>query len=128
MIKLNFKDELSHKLNNINQQVRVRLTSWANRSGQKIKIVTTPYVPLDKGKLEAGFFYHARVVGDSFSATFGYTSRSKKGFDYAEIQHRRIDFKHPKRGTANYLEYGVRASENEILNDAKREIDQAMKM
>lgn len=117
-----------NKLTNVSNNVRVRLTSWANYTARKIKIRTTPFVPLDKGTLEEGFFSHVKISTNEFGALVGYTARSKNGFDYAEIQHRRTDFRHPKRGQARYLEYGLLSSPEEIFKDAEKEIDQAMRM
>lgn len=72
---------------------------------REVEIKTTPYVPLRRGWLERSY----RSVTKSshpLHVEFTYSAKSKKGYDYAAIQHEK-PFNHPRRGTDHYLTKGL---------------------
>lgn len=69
-------------------------------------------VPLDTGRLEES--YHWTVVeetSDFVKVEVIFDAEDPEtGFHYAQIQHEKVTFNHPKRGQAFYLFSGIQAS------------------
>ena len=75
---------------------------------------TNQRVPLDTGRLEESYHWELRednperiIVDVIYDA-----EDPKTGFHYAEIQHQKVRFNHPKRGEAFYLYKGIQASKS----------------
>lgn len=98
-------------------KVREGLFDTLIDAGLLIKTKTTPYVPLDKGYLERSYEQRIYTLTNLFIMEFGYSVRNNpysRGYDYSYIQHENLEFSHPKRGTAKYLDHGITSSESEV--------------
>lgn len=76
---------------------------------ETLKAKSQPLVPVDTGALKAS----ATVTHDGHQATLTYSATSPEGYDYAAIQHERLDYAH-RVGTAKYVE-GPMNNEHEAM-------------
>jgi len=116
------------RLKNIERNIHLKLVKWSQKSTKRIQIATIPFVPLDEGYLERGWFDKEFNNVNKIYVEFGFSARNnpKTNYDYAWIQHQ-VRFNHPKRGTDHYLDIGMKLTEKIIFNDLKKELDQIMR-
>jgi len=69
----------------------------------KLESRTKPRVPYRKGKLVGSAKRTVKTSNQVIEGELKYSAKSDRGYDYAEIQHRRCDFQHPIRGECRYL-------------------------
>ena len=81
---------------------------------QTWKQTTIPLVPIREGELRASAEPSVTMEGDNIIGELRFHALSKKGYDYAEIQNRRTDFRHPRGGQAHYSDKGLKLSESEL--------------
>ena len=81
---------------------------------QTWKQTTIPLVPIREGELRASAKPSVTMEGENIIGELRFHAMSKKGYDYAEIQNRRTDFKHPRGGQALYSDKGLELSQSEL--------------
>lgn len=69
-----------------------------------------PLVPEDTGKLRAS----GRVTQDGDRAVVSFSAIAPDGYDYAAIQHERMDFQH-EHGQARYLDQPMHEARTEVF-------------
>lgn len=72
--------------------------------------VSEPLVPEDTGALKAS----GQVTQEGTKATVSYSAVAPDGYDYAAIQHERLDYHH-EHGQAKYLEQPMNSEAHAIL-------------
>lgn len=112
-------DNLIDYLVNLPKKLDTNMYNSLISAGLTVKDKTTPYVPLDKGYLEDSYEQRIYTQSSSISLDLGYHVKSNpysRGYDYSYVQHEREDFHHPKRGTAKYLDKGIRDSKEKVYD------------
>ena len=79
---------------------------------ETVEQMTFPLVPYDRGYLEDSFSFEVNMEPPTAKLEVKYSSVSEGGFDYAEIQHENMLFRHPvrkggKTPQAKYLKTGL---------------------
>lgn len=82
----------------------------AYNAANKLLELSLPEVPYDEGILEASG--HVRPEGEgTYVVSYGHGMAE----EYAIIQHERLDYNHPKKGKAKYLEDPLNQNREELL-------------
>ena len=70
---------------------------------QLMEVIKSEYVPIETGDLaDSGYVSEPFLVGNKWTIAIGFSSQHG-GYEYALIQHERLDYFHP-HGQAKYLE------------------------
>lgn len=80
---------------------------------ETLKAKSQPLVPVDTGALRDS----ATVTHDGDQATLTYSATSPEGYDYAAIQHERLDYTHTA-GQAKYVEQPMNNEHEAMLGAA----------
>lgn len=101
-------------MNGIESDLIIFIPHYLERTGGVVRDNTIPLTPVKDQYLETSF--ETKIEGTTAHFLMsGKDNPLAKGFDYAEIQHRRGDFNHPIRGEAEYLYKGLKVSEEELV-------------
>ena len=102
----------------------IRRADSAIRSGlRQVQKAAQEQTPIDEGTLRASAQTQGRIQGQEFHGSITFGGMAAR---YAEPQHEREDYEHPKGGTHHYL-YGQEhsawdANEDRLASDLERRL------
>lgn len=127
-IKLNYKPFIDN-LVETKEQIKRNVASESFEILDIVNKHTEPKVPYETGRLRASVMRRNGMLieGDFMSQIVEYSARNPRtGYDYAEIQHNNLNYKH-RVGQARYLTEGIIESEDEVYRLIEREVDLAIR-
>lgn len=112
----------------IQQQVGRQLQKSVVNGGTKLIEITRPDVPIDKGNLQRGGGVHSNMSSQTYAqAQVQFSQHAPHNmFNYAEIQHERTDFNHPRGGKDHYLSDNVEGQTQFIIEIMAKTIKEVL--
>lgn len=90
---------------------------------QRLKAEIIAETPYDTGKLEASVRVSVAKDKKRPGLNASASARSPGGYNYAGIQHERVDFKHPVKGKAHYISDPFKRTTERIEKRMRKELD-----
>ncbi len=104
--------ELTGGTKDVEGLIRSAVTEGVGKALHHILDVSNENVPMDMGDLKRS----GKVKQDGFGGTITYDE------EYAVAQHERLDFHHPKGGSAKYLESAMNTEASKVAEIVAREV------